>query len=135
MVDITNFVQKNFPRSLKGTYICEQDVFEFIKKCDENDWAIIGVDGLEYEDPYLKARLDMIADYSSAVESQNRWNNLKVLCNTSSKNFFIKILKPEHNKNLVFDFTIYSEQDWKASKKDFLDSLKKIGKHLWSFFR
>lgn len=128
MVDSINFVQKNFPKSIRATYIREQDVFEFIKKCHENDWAIIGVDGLEDEGTYLKPRLDMIADYSSAIGNRNEWNDFKISCNTLARNFFTKILKPSHSVNLVFDFTVYSEEDWSVSRHDFFSRLKDVKK-------
>lgn len=132
MVDSKKFVQKNFPKSLRATYIQETDVFEFVRRCDENDWAIVGVDGLERNGINLRPRLDMIADYSFAVGNQNKWNNFKVLCNTSAIKFFTKMLGTGHNENLVFDCTVYSKKDWGTSRRFFLNRLEEAQKKMKS---
>jgi len=85
--------------------------FDFITSCQENNLAVIGIEGFSYEGKMLKPQLDMIADYSWA--NARCWIEYRELCNQSAKDF-LKHLR--HRDRLVLSFVVLSEADWDTVK-------------------
>ena len=80
---------------------------KFLTRCDENDLAVIGVEGFQYRCGKVKPLLDQIADYSSAKAS--RWEEFRDICNQSCKDFIFGLPQEE---GLVVNFIILSQEEW-----------------------
>ncbi len=66
-------------------YLNKENAVAFIRDCQKNELAVIGVEGFLYEDGKLFPQLDLIADYS-ATEAFS-WESYKQTCNSDSEAF------------------------------------------------
>jgi hypothetical protein len=89
-------------------YLQPRHALDFIRACQENNIAVIGIEGFIYENGQLAPQLDMIADYSSGNETS--WNDYKNTRNNSSEHFTRNLL---NKKGLILSFVVLSEQEWK----------------------
>ena len=90
-------------------YLATPAALKFLTNCEENDLAVIGVEGFQYHCGKVKPLLDQIADYSSAKAS--RWEEFRDVCNTSCKAFIFGLPQEEE---LVVNFTVLSQEEWRV---------------------
>jgi hypothetical protein len=89
-------------------YLPKASSLEFIKACDRNDLAVVGLEGFKYEDGKLLPQLDLIADYSLTTAAS--WSSYRQRCNNSAQMF---IEESDARENFCFSFTVISQQESK----------------------
>jgi hypothetical protein len=87
-------------------YIPKREVSDFIDLCESNQLAVIGVEGLIYEDGKFIPQLDLIADYSSSRIAD--WTTYMETCNSAARAF---IESAKSRENLYFTFVVLSPQE------------------------
>lgn len=88
-------------------YIPKQIASDFIDLCENNDLAVIGIEGLIYEDGKFIPQLDLIADYSSLHPVS--WTSYKGTCNSAARAFIASSKSPG---DLYFSFVISSYDEF-----------------------
>ncbi|MCZ8049795.1 MAG: hypothetical protein GPI90_20905 [Microcystis aeruginosa K13-05] len=84
---------------------------KFLQDCQQNELAIIGIEGFIYEEGEISPQLDLIADFSSISASD--WQNYQNICNSAAKNFLLGVNIKD--KSMVFNFVILSRSEWENS--------------------
>ena len=88
-------------------YLSKDSALDFIRACQENDLAVIGLEAFLYEDGKLIPQIDLIADYSSTIS--HSWESYKRACNGYSENFVNSVpLAGE----VYFSFTVLSPEEY-----------------------
>lgn len=87
-------------------YFKDEDVPDLLEWCNDNDVIIVGIEGFEFKDNFLKPRLDLIADFSSGIENIEDWSISRMYLNQAARNFFKGIEK----KGVIFNFVLKEPQ-------------------------
>lgn len=89
-------------------YLAVPIALDFLAACQENNFAIIGIEGFIYheEQNAIEAKLDYIADYSD-VKAPN-WEAYRDLCNQLAKAFLCHLPK---RPDLLVNFVV-REEEW-----------------------
>lgn len=88
-------------------YFSLPKAFDFLVECQENDIAVIGIEGFLCNQGMIKPQLDMIADYSSA--SASGWQEYREMCNQYSQDFLENLT---FRNGLIVSFVVLSEKEW-----------------------
>ncbi len=108
--EITNrFRQCGMTRGAGELYLELPIALDFLATCEENNLAVIGVEGFIYheEKGSIEAKMDYIADYSD-VKTPN-WEQYRNLCNHLSKDFLGHL---PSKAGLVVNLVVLSEEEW-----------------------
>ncbi len=91
-------------------YLALQTALEFVTTCQENDLAVLGIEGFLYSEGMIHPQLDMIADYSPELgdDLPRRWKDYRDLCNDSASSF---LPGREPRDDLMFSFVIVSQPE------------------------
>ncbi len=87
-------------------YIPKRKASDFIDLCENNQLAVIGMEGFIYEDSKFIPQLDLIADYSSSEFGD--WISYMETCNSAARAF---IESAKSKDNLFFTFVVLSPQE------------------------
>ncbi len=88
---------------------------EFISDCQENNFAILGIEGFIPDGKYIIPQSDMITDYSPT--SAGTWEEYRNSCFISAKNL---IQSFPVTVGLLLNFVIFSEEDYLKSITKYL---------------
>ena len=92
-------------------YLRLGDALNFIKECEDNNLAVIGLEGVVVERNDLIPQIDKIYDASSPYS--NNWDEYRVNVNNGA----IKLLENlSATENLYFTFVVVSELEYIRSK-------------------
>jgi hypothetical protein len=84
---------------------------EFISKCNQNDIAIIGIEGFEIKNTKIIPHLEKIADFSSDTNAS--WFQFKKECNYEARKF---VQHYERYRYLYLNFCLMTSAEWSASR-------------------
>lgn len=98
---------KECKRKGGGVYIPENRYLEFVKKCKEESFLIIGIEGFILEENKTIPRMDMIADFSN-LTSVVDWDIAVERSSLSSHKFFESVEKLD---NLYFNFVCITKDE------------------------
>jgi hypothetical protein len=90
-------------------FLPASNALDFLETCDQNCFAVVGMEGFIYDGQTVQPQLDLIADYSAA--SGDTWEEFKKICNASARAFLGQL--PTRN-NLVFTFVLMSREEREA---------------------
>jgi hypothetical protein len=91
-------------------YLPKSRALDLIAVCQENDLAIIGIEGFIYDAGKFVPQSDLIADYSTSRASRERdWIEYRDSCNTAAKHF---VQSANSRENLYFTFVISSCEEF-----------------------
>jgi hypothetical protein len=88
-------------------YLKIPEALNFIKDCQINELAIIGVEGFLLRDGQLHPQIDIIVDYSSLNVSS--WQEYVVTCNQSTQGVLSEF---RDRQDLVINFVLLAEEQW-----------------------
>lgn len=101
------FISRGVAGDYGELYLPRASSLEFIQACEENDLAVVGIEGFRYEDGKLLPQLDLIADYSSTPDAS--WSSYKNACNNSARIF---VEDSDSRYSLCFSFTVMSREEF-----------------------
>jgi hypothetical protein len=106
---INQFRKHGMTRGAGSLYLKVPIAFDFLATCQENNLAIIGVEGFLYTEKTNKIMpvMDYIADYSD-VEAAN-WEEYRNSCNRLCKDFLGRL--PSRD-DFVVNFVLFSREEW-----------------------
>jgi hypothetical protein len=97
----------------RALYIHVPVALEFVAACDDNDLAILGMEGFIIgDDGAVGVRLDMILDCSDALATST-WADVKRTCNDSARMFLRQL--PDI-ADLFVEPLALSPDEWKANR-------------------
>jgi hypothetical protein len=67
-------------------YFSKAPAIEFIEACDENDFAVIGIEGFRINETMIQPDMGLIADYSEHLRDGN-WPEMRRLNNAAARRF------------------------------------------------
>ena len=80
-----------------------QEFFDLLKEIKNKDFAIIGFEGFEIKEKSFLPRMDLIADFSDILKSNNDWDVIKNKLYEITINTFSSLPKDENiSYELVF---------------------------------
>ena len=88
-------------------YLDPARALDFVTACNDNDLAIIGIEGFLYEQGTIVPQLDMIADFSSTKASN--WQEYRTKCNRDAAAFLQRLTRSD---NIVCSFVVVSQEEW-----------------------
>lgn len=91
-------------------YFEPEVAIQFLAACEENNLAVIGIEGFIFDDPALMPQVDLIADYSASGEKS--WRSFRDSCNRDAAHFLQQL---PQRQNLVLSLTVLSGKEWKKN--------------------
>ena len=110
--EITNSFRKHgMTRGAGELYLEVPSAFNFLTTCQENNLAVIGIEGFIYhkENGAIEAKMDYIADYSNMKTPS--WEEYRDLCNQLSEDFLCHL---PSKVELVVNLVVLSQEEWRA---------------------
>jgi hypothetical protein len=78
---------------------------EIVRTCEEQDLAVIGVEGFELVGKEIRPRLDLIADYST--DPRSPWTEFRSGCNRAALDF---LRRAGSDIRVIFCFVLQQEE-------------------------
>ena len=94
-------------------YLRAATAFDFVAQCEENDLAIIGIEGFTVENGEIRPRLDLIGDFS-LIETFD-WRQYRDACIRFAKRFICGL--PTWD-GIVLTFVLLSQEEWADDFKE-----------------
>ena len=88
-------------------YLASAAACDFVAACQENDIAVLGIEGFKVSGGKKSPLLDCIADYSAT--SADTWQDFCQLCNEYSHKF---LAAQPLDQNIVFNLVTMAEDEW-----------------------
>jgi len=88
-------------------YLSSTAARDFVAACQENEIAVVGIEGFKVSGGKRLPLLDGIADYSAT--SADTWQDFCRLCNESSHKF---LAAQPLDQNLAFTLVTLSKDEW-----------------------
>jgi hypothetical protein len=108
--DITKQFRPYQARASKELYLDAQHALDFVRTCDANAIAVIGIEGFTLSGGKIIPRLDMIADFSSATAAD--WPTYQAMCNRAAIAFLTNALT---EPDIVFTFELLPAAEWQPA--------------------
>lgn len=119
----------------KGSfYLPTEQAIQFIQSCEENNLAVVHVEGFEHnaQQDWIRPRMDLISDetsISSPLWSGSVWQSYRSGCNTSAVDLVNEVIG---KGDFVFNFVLFSEQEWIVAKGQEKVTIEGEGKRTYS---
>ena len=88
-------------------YLSSAAARDFVTACQENEMAVVGIEGFRVSGGKRISLLDCIADYSAT--SADTWQDFYHLCNEYSDKF---LAAQPLERNIVFSLTTIAKDEW-----------------------
>jgi hypothetical protein len=88
-------------------YLASTAAHDFVAACQENEIAVVGIEGFKVSGDKRLPLLDCIADYSAT--SADTWQDFCRLCNKYSHEFLAAQPLDQH---IVFNLVTMSKDEW-----------------------
>jgi hypothetical protein len=82
---------------------------EFVKDCDRDDIAVLGIEGFVLRGDNLEARPDLVCDFSPAYDADQEWPEYREQANRAALRFITGVA---HDEGLVFHFDVFTLSQW-----------------------
>ena len=107
-------VSRKAIRRSRSLYFRLDDAKQLVKECEENDLAVIGIEGLTLDEKGITPHLDLIADHTALAVDWGgySWDRFRSKCNASALNFLEMAEKTADKTNLVFDFALMQSPEF-----------------------